>query len=86
MKVQDFLALFEEVKQEIAAFEGCEGLTLMHEAAVPNVMFTYSLWKSEHHLEAYRFSELFKDTWARTKVLFNDRPSAWSLVVHDQVK
>jgi hypothetical protein len=29
-------------------------------------------------LEAYRSSELFEQTWAETKILFDDRPQAWS--------
>ncbi len=84
--VEDFLTLFEEVKEKIAAFEGCEGLTLLRDASEQNVLFTYSYWLSEAHLNKYRFSELFKDTWSRTKVLFNDAPIAWSLTVEQRVK
>jgi heme-degrading monooxygenase HmoA len=43
-----------------------------------NVMLTYSYWLSEEHLNAYRDSELFKTTWAATKVLFLDKPVAFS--------
>jgi heme-degrading monooxygenase HmoA len=42
-------------------------------------MFTVSIWESEDDLNAYRNSELFENTWAKTKVLFNDKPEAWSL-------
>ena len=45
----------------------------------PNIFFTYSFWKNEAALEAYRNSELFKNTWAKTKVLFNEKPQAWSV-------
>lgn len=85
-RVPQFLALFDEVKDKIAAFEGCEGLTLLRDAKEPNVLFTYSYWQSESHLNKYRFSELFKDTWGKTKALFNDAPMAWSLVVEQKVK
>ncbi len=85
-KVDEFLQLFEEVKLKIAAFEGCEGLTLLRDTAEPNVLLTYSYWLSEAHLNKYRFSELFKDTWSRTKILFNNAPVAWSLTVEQTVK
>ncbi|MCF8254345.1 MAG: antibiotic biosynthesis monooxygenase [Bacteroidia bacterium] len=85
-KVEEFLALFESVKGKIANFEGCEGLTLLRDSAQPNVLFTYSYWQTESHLNKYRFSDLFKTTWTGTKALFNDAPMAWSLVVEQQVK
>jgi quinol monooxygenase YgiN len=85
-KVADFMLLFEEVKNKIASFEGCEGLTLLRDSAEPHVLFTYSYWNNEASLYKYRFSPLFKDTWARTKALFNDKPMAWSLLVEDRVK
>jgi quinol monooxygenase YgiN len=79
-KVQEFLALFEERKTLIRNFEGCHHLELWQSAEQDNIFFTYSLWDSEQHLDRYRFSELFKDTWARTKALFEAKPQAWSVV------
>ena len=84
--VPAFLELFETVKEQIAGFEGCKGLTLLRDSHQPNVLFTYSLWESEAHLNKYRFSELFKNTWEQTKNKFNDKPIAWSLFVEQQVK
>jgi len=43
-----------------------------------NVFFTYSWWNSEGDLNAYRNSDLFKGVWVKTKLLFNDKPLAWS--------
>ena len=43
-----------------------------------NVIFTYSWWDSEDDLNNYRNSELFKDVWSKTKILFNKKPEAWS--------
>ncbi len=86
LKVDDFLKLFSEVKNKIANVEGCEGLSLLRDMNQPNVLFTYSFWKEEANLEAYRNSELFQQTWAGTKILFNDAPKAWSLLVADKVK
>lgn len=78
-EVTSFLSLFNERKSLIRNFEGCSHLDLLQDTHHPNVFFTYSIWLSEKHLNHYRFSELFKDTWAKTKVLFADKPNAWSL-------
>ena len=78
--VDDFLVLFNERKQLIRSFAGCSHLELWQQANIPNVFFTYSKWESEAHLDHYRFSELFKDTWAKTKALFADKPNAWSVL------
>ncbi len=85
-KVGEFLSVFEQGKDKIADFEGCEGLTLLRDAQQPHILFTYSYWRNEDCLNKYRFSELFKDTWAQTKILFNDKPMAWSLRVEQLVK
>ena len=50
-------------------------------AALPNVFFTLSFWENEEALNAYRDSELFKTTWAKTKILFSDKPQAWTTEV-----
>ena len=73
----------------IRSFDGCSHLELWQQAGTSNVFFTYSWWESEDHLNKYRFSELFKDTWAKTKALFAAKPEAWSveqrLVVESQI-
>lgn len=79
-KVEDFLALFEEVKGKIAAQNGCNNVELCKDAAQDNVYFTFSIWESEADLENYRKSDLFEKTWARTKVLFCAKPQAFSLL------
>lgn len=75
-----FLQLFEERKKTIRDFDGCRHLELWQEAGNEQVFFTYSIWDSEQHLNKYRFSSFFKDTWSKTKVLFADRPAAWSVI------
>ncbi|OSZ82823.1 antibiotic biosynthesis monooxygenase [Chitinophagaceae bacterium IBVUCB1] len=77
--IDAFLQLFDERKERIRHFEGCTHLELWQDAHAANIFFTYSMWQSEEHLNHYRFSELFKDTWARTKALFADKPQAWSV-------
>lgn len=77
--IDDFLALFNDRKQLIRGFDGCSHLELWQDSKEPNVFFTYSIWTSEKHLDHYRFSELFKDTWSKTKILFAEKPKAWSV-------
>ena len=79
-KVEDFLALFETVKGKIATFPGCNHLELCKDASSDHVYYTFSKWDSEDDLEAYRHSDLFIDTWAKTKVLFGGKPLAYSLI------
>lgn len=76
---QDFLQVFEESKELIRNFEGCQYLELLREKPDGNVFFTYSRWNAEENLETYRHSELFATTWARTKVLFAGKPEAWTV-------
>lgn len=74
-----FQYLFEERKSTIRAFDGCTHLELWQHADNPTIFFTYSNWQSEEHLNHYRFSEFFKDTWGKTKALFAAPPEAWSV-------
>ncbi|MCB0696694.1 MAG: antibiotic biosynthesis monooxygenase [Chitinophagaceae bacterium] len=78
-EVNNFLTLFNERKELIRHFDGCHHLELWQQAGNETVYFTYSIWDSEQHLDHYRFSELFKDTWKKTKALFADKPQAWSV-------
>lgn len=77
--VPSFLDLFEERKSMIRNFQGCKHLELWQDAHSENIFFTYSIWESEQHLDHYRFSELFKDTWTKTKALFTEKAKAWSV-------
>ena len=79
-KVETFLALFSATRDKIASFQGCKSVDLLNSINEKNVFFTYSLWESENHLESYRNSDLFKQTWAKTKVLFRNKAEAWSVI------
>jgi autoinducer 2-degrading protein len=85
-KVNTFMDLFETVRNKIANFDGCMGLELFNSINAENMFFTYSTWKSEQHLENYRNSELFKQTWSKTKELFSNKPEAWSLKQSETTK
>ncbi len=78
-KVADFLAIFDESKHKIRAMSGCQRLELLCDLDHPNVFMTYSYWDDVESLNHYRSSELFKKTWAKTKVLFADKPLAYSV-------
>jgi quinol monooxygenase YgiN len=77
--VNAFLQVFADTKNDIRAFDGCTYLALMKDHELPNVYYTHSKWISDEALQLYRKSSLFKDTWAKTKILFNDKPLAYSL-------
>jgi len=77
-KVDEFLSNFEQNKKAIRNFEGVEYLELLQDKDNPCCYFTYSVWKSEEHLEQYRGSDLFKGVWAKTKPLFAVKAQAWS--------
>lgn len=79
--VPDFLTIFEESKTKIRAFEGCNHLELLRDLTRPNVLFTLSFWENEAALDRYRQSELFKNTWKKTKALFEEKAEAWSVQV-----
>ena len=84
-RLADFMAIFEASKQKIRAFPGCQHLELRRDLDHPNVRITHSVWESPAALEAYRQSALFRTTWAATKVLFSDKPLAFSTETVDIV-
>lgn len=77
-KLPDFHAIFDRSKHHIRAFPGNRYLELLRDPNEPNVRLTYSLWDSADDLDAYRQSELFRTTWAATKVLFAGKAVAFS--------
>ncbi len=78
-RIDEFLSNFEANKNKIRNFEGCDFLELYRDQNNTNIFFTYSYWNSEASLENYRHSDLFKSVWAKTKILFNAKPEAWSV-------
>lgn len=78
-ETENFLKIFKSKKKKIRASEGCLHLELWQDVTTPNIFFTYSFWNSEDDLNAYRHSDLFRNTWKETKKLFSDKPEAWSV-------
>ncbi|MEQ8417775.1 MAG: antibiotic biosynthesis monooxygenase family protein [Imperialibacter sp.] len=77
-KVSEFLTIFNNSKSKIRHFEGCQHLELWQSTEMPNAFTTYSHWQTAADLENYRHSELFRTTWAKTRVLFAEKPMAFS--------
>lgn len=75
----DFEEIFRMSSPLIRQFEGCRHLELWRSTDDPRIYFTYSFWESPEALDFYRQSDLFKQTWAKTKALFDEAPDAWSV-------
>jgi quinol monooxygenase YgiN len=73
-----FLEHFDTAAPKIRSAPGCERLALWRDADAPAVCTTHSHWAPPEALSAYRQSALFRETWARVKPLFTDRPEAHS--------
>ena len=77
--IEEFLKNFHQNKESIRNFKGCQFLELYQDKNDATVFFTYSYWNSEQDLQNYRNSDLFKTVWSITKLLFRDKPEAWSV-------
>lgn len=84
--ISQFLRSFEEVKQKIRSFEGCEFLELYRDKNDDTIFFTYSRWNEVSSLEKYRNSDLFHGVWKTTKAMFAAKPEAWSVDTIETVK
>ncbi len=78
-KVDDFKSIFKENWQLIAGFNGCKHIELLQDNLNPNIFFTFSIWENEDALNIYRQSDLFNGVWSKTKILFNNKPEAWTV-------
>ncbi len=76
--VDDFLDLFYRTAPLIRGVEGCRHLELWQDAVDPTRLATYSHWQGADALELYRRSDLFRQTWAQTKLLFQTPAEASS--------
>ncbi|MBX9851038.1 MAG: antibiotic biosynthesis monooxygenase [Cytophagaceae bacterium] len=76
---KDFIKIFQGSKKQIRESRGCIFLELLQDKDQPNLFITYSVWSSEKDLERYRDSDLFKDTWAKTKALFGGEPEVHTM-------
>jgi quinol monooxygenase YgiN len=76
---ETFEMVFRTYRNAIRSSPGCSHLELWRDKDDPNIYFTFSKWEAAEDLERYRQSETFRAAWSQTKVLFADRPQAWSV-------
>lgn len=76
--IEEYINFTASLKSQIIAFEGCQFLDILQDTDNPKIIFSYSLWDTKEHLEFYRNSGFFKQTWATIKQWFDDKPEAWS--------
>ncbi len=76
--LEAFMEIFDASSPKIRAFPGCAYLELWQDQHYPNILTTHSHWTGPDALERYRQSDLFKQTWAKTKPLFAAPPLAFS--------
>ncbi|TAG03347.1 MAG: antibiotic biosynthesis monooxygenase [Cytophagia bacterium] len=84
--VKDFLRNFDENKQKIRQFKGCQYLELWQEDGKENVFCTHSHWETAKDLENYRHSAFFESVWNYTKTLFEEKAIAFSVQSKEVVK
>ena len=77
--VESFMHFFNDRKNSIRHYEGCQHLELWQDENDKNVLFTYSIWLSLDDLESYRNSDFFKETWSTVKPWFSKKPEAFSV-------
>ena len=76
--VDAFMDHFDRAAPLIRSFPGCEHLELWRDLHAPYCCTTYSHWADQDALDAYRQSDLFRETWTEVKPLFAARPEARS--------
>ncbi len=80
-KVDDFIKVFNESKDFIRSYPGCIQMQLLKDIQQDNIYYTYSNWESEEALNHYRNSSRFREIWMNTKVNFQEKAEATSLIV-----
>lgn len=78
-RIEKFLENFDQIKDKIRGFEGCQLLELYRDKNDKCIFFTYSYWDSEKQLNMYRASPMFEEVWKETKSMFAEKAEAWSL-------
>lgn len=85
-KCTDFEMFFSEIMERIAEQPGCFGVKLLRDKEDSGIFFTYSVWKDQDSLNAYRNTELFGKVWPTVKEWFAAKPEAWSTEIVHQTK
>ena len=72
-RISDFMEVFEDSKEKIRNFPGCLALNLIVDFEDSSIIYTSSIWRAFEDLENYRNSELFIQTWRKTKIHFKEK-------------
>jgi quinol monooxygenase YgiN len=75
-RISDFMEVFEDSKEKIRNFPGCLALNLIVDVEDSSIIYTSSIWRAIEDLENYRNSELFIQTWRKTKIHFKEKAQA----------
>lgn len=78
-KTGSFLDIFKSSRNQIRLMHGCLHLELWKDVDNPNSYVTHSHWESQEALDEYRKSAFFGKIWKETKVLFVEKPVAFSV-------
>lgn len=84
--IEIFLDNFDKNKNKIRNFEGCRLLELYRDKEQGHIFFSYSYWEDQKALDSYRESALFQKIWGKTKLMFSEKPMAWSVDKIDVLK
>ena len=79
--IASFEQIFNRTKQKIRDCDSCLFLELYQDNSNPAIFFTYSHWENEKRLKIYRDSKFFRSVWGKTKILFAEKPEAWSVAI-----
>ena len=75
---EDFARISTSLQHKIRKVKGCLQLDLLQDIRHKNIFFSYSLWESEEHLNNYRNSDFFLQTWGKVSRWFKEKAQAWS--------
>ncbi|MEZ5046554.1 MAG: antibiotic biosynthesis monooxygenase family protein [Chitinophagaceae bacterium] len=76
--IEHFQREFEQRYKKIRHADGCQYLALWQDENDKQIFYTYSIWQSPQHLENYRHSALFNETWSIVKPWFESKAQAFS--------
>ena len=77
-RAEEFNNYVKTIVDKIASMPGCHKVYVLRDINNTNIFFTYSYWDDQEALDKYRNSELFKEVWGKTKLMFSKKAEAWS--------
>lgn len=78
-RTDEFRSILELNSQEVRTFNGCEHLEIFCDKKDRSTIFSYSIWKTERHLNQYLRSEFFRSFWPKLTQFFAAEAQAWTV-------